>query len=213
MSGSAVSARYARGVLIATGLLWVVAVFGGMAALSHYATTPGESRESPARWPKDSALHPTPGRAQLVMLAHPRCPCTRASLGELEQVLAKAGGRAEAHVLFLRPEGLEKEWEKGELWQRAASIPGVTVREDVGGVEARRLGATTSGHVLLFDSEGLLRFSGGITSSRGHAGDNTGRATLEALLSQPEFVAEGRHPVYGCALEGPDERLAVGALP
>lgn len=199
-------------VLAVAGALWLVAVLGGMAALARYSTTPGEARTVPERWPADSTLHPRPGRSVLVMLAHPRCPCSRASLGELEQVMARAGDRVDAYVLFLRPEGEAADWAQGELWRRAASIPGVQVLEDVGGAEARRLGATTSGHVLLFDSEGQLRFSGGITASRGHAGNNSGRAMLEALvLGHGE--GDSRHPVYGCALEGPAERQEAGALP
>jgi len=190
-----------------------VAVFEGMATLARYASMPGEAREPLARWPPDSSLRPTPGRSLLVMLAHPRCPCTRASLGELETVMARAGGRVDAYVLFLQPEDADGEWESGGLWRHAASIPGVTTRKDEGGVEARRFGATTSGHVLLFDVEGRLRFSGGITRSRGHAGDNPGRATLEALLREREGEAEGRHPVYGCALEDSAERREEGMAP
>ncbi|WP_224363433.1 RedB protein [Hyalangium versicolor] len=189
-------------LLVVAGVLWLAAVLGGMAALARYAATPGEFHEAPARWPADSLLHPTPGRSLLVMLVHPRCPCSRASLGELATVMARAGGRVDAYVLFHRPEGESNRWVQGELWERAASIPGVTVLEDVGGAEARRLGATTSGHVLVFDGEGRLRFSGGITRSRGHAGDNAGRDTVEALLQGRE-EEEGRHPVYGCALESP----------
>jgi hypothetical protein len=205
-------AKRGGAVLAAAGAVWLVGGLGGMTALARYSTSPGEPRAAPGRWPADSTLRPTPGRSALIMLAHPRCPCSRASLGELEQVMARAGDRVDAYVLFLRPEGESADWARGELWLRAASIPGVTVLEDEGGAEARRFGATTSGHVLLFDPEGQLRFSGGITASRGHAGDNSGRATLEALvLGRGE--GEGRHPVYGCALEGPAERQEARALP
>ncbi|WP_224249247.1 thioredoxin domain-containing protein [Hyalangium gracile] len=211
MKGRLPAGRGSR-VLAATGVLWLAAVLGGMTALARYSTTPGEPPEAPSRWPADSALRPTPGRFLLVMLAHPRCPCSRASMGELEAVMARAGGRVDAYVLFLRPEGEGADWKQGELWRRAASIPGVTAQEDFGGVEARRLGATTSGHVLLYDAEGRLRFSGGITRSRGHAGDNAGRASLEALLLEGA-EGEGQHPVYGCALRGPTERDEAGAPP
>ncbi|EAU66587.1 RedB [Stigmatella aurantiaca DW4/3-1] len=182
-----------------------------MTVLARYAYTAGPLSASPARWPGDSALRPTPGHFLLVMLAHPLCPCTRASLTELQEVMARAGSRVDAHVLFLRPERAAAAWEQGPLWQRAASIPGVTVSKDEGGVEARRFGATTSGHVLLFDAGGQLRFSGGITDSRGHEGNNAGRAAVEALLAREE--ARAQSPVYGCALEDPRPLLAGGARP
>lgn len=139
------------------------------------------------------------------MLAHPLCPCTRASLGELSLVMAKAQGRLDAFVLFLKPEGTGKDWEQGELWRAAAAIPGVTVLRDEGGAQAERFGAVTSGQVLFYDAGGTLRFSGGITAARGHAGDNAGRAAVEALLGADAPPREGMagHAVFGCALDDP----------
>ena len=56
-------------------------------------------------------------------------------------------------------------------------LPDVTVvRDDMAG-EARRFGAVTSGQTLLFDTQGNLLFSGGITAARAQAGDNAGRAS------------------------------------
>jgi hypothetical protein len=75
----------------------------------------------------------------------------------------------------------------------------VSVRIDEAGREAARFGATTSGHVLLYDRGGRLRFSGGITASRGHVGDNAGRAALLGLLIHGETERE-RTPVFGCPL-------------
>ncbi|MDC0711302.1 RedB protein [Stigmatella sp. ncwal1] len=210
MEGRRPSARM-RLMLAVTGVLWGGAVVGGMTALARYSHTAGPSAEPPARFPEDSALRPTPGRFLLVMLAHPRCPCTRASLAELQEVMERAGPRVDAHVLFLHPERADAAWEEGPLWQRAAAIPGVTVRQDEGGVEAQRFGATTSGHVLLFDAGGHLRFSGGITGSRGHEGNNAGRASVEALVMQEE--GRSQHPVYGCALEDPQPLLAGSQRP
>ncbi len=55
---------------------------------------------------------------------------------------------------------------------------------DDDGAEAKRFGAETSGQTLLYDERGTLAFSGGITGSRGHAGDNAGRASLLALINR-----------------------------
>jgi hypothetical protein len=86
----------------------------------------------------------------------------------------------------------------------------VTAVADPDGEEAQRFGAATSGHVLLFDPAGELRFSGGITASRGHVGDNDGCDRLIRLLTagvgaeRPSGVgipAVSRQPlVYGCPI-------------
>jgi hypothetical protein len=57
---------------------------------------------------------------------------------------------------------------------------------------------------VLYDSAGNLLFRGGITSARGHAGDNAGRAAVVSLLTSDE--AEGRDtPVFGCPLFAQNE--------
>jgi len=59
-----------------------------------------------------------------------------------------------------------------------------------GGCVVDRFGAETSGHTLLFDSGGRLLLSGGITDSRGHAGDNAGENAIVALINRQSPVAE-----------------------
>jgi hypothetical protein len=65
-----------------------------------------------------------------------------------------------------------------------------------------KFGAQTSGHVFLYDKLGVLRFQGGITPSRGHAGDSYGQAAILSLLrgGRPERDAA---PVFGCPLDEP----------
>ncbi|AFE03485.1 hypothetical protein COCOR_00431 [Corallococcus coralloides DSM 2259] len=193
-----------RGWLMLAGALWLGGIGTGVVALARYSMTPGVAPVTAATWPEGTRLTRGSGRPVLVMLAHPKCTCTRASLAELAEVMAHVGGRAEAFVLFLRPEGLEDGWEQGELWRTAASIPGVTVLSDPDGEEAKRFGATTSGHVVLYGADGRLRFSGGITVARGHVGDSPGREALERVLR--EDGEGGGTPVYGCALEERRER-------
>jgi len=65
--------------------------------------------------------------------------------------------------------------------------------------EAKRFGAETSGQTLLYDERGTLAFSGGITGSRGHAGDNAGRASLLALINRSDADRRGSS-VFGCPL-------------
>jgi hypothetical protein len=72
------------------------------------------------------------------------------------------------------------------------------VRDDRG-VEAERFGTSTSGQTLLYSADGRLLFSGGITGSRGHAGDNEGRDGLVALLTRAGS-GRTRASVFGCPL-------------
>jgi hypothetical protein len=99
----------------------------------------------------------------------------------------------------MKPPGFAKDWEKSSLWRSAAAIPHVTVVRDDHGLEASRFGAATSGQTLLYSANGLLLFSGGITGSRGHAGDNAGRAAILALLHR-EALARSSSFVFGCPL-------------
>jgi hypothetical protein len=65
-----------------------------------------------------------------------------------------------------------------------------------------KFGAVTSGQVILFDGAGQRLFAGGITSARGHAGENQGRQMVLAL-AKGELCAPGATPVFGCALHEP----------
>jgi hypothetical protein len=77
------------------------------------------------------------------------------------------------------------------------------VLSDVDGVAASRLGAETSGHTFLFAADGRLLFSGGITESRGHAGDNAGESAIVSLLNN-NHAQRNQTFVFGCALTARD---------
>jgi hypothetical protein len=188
-----------RLILLVTGALWLLMIGTGTGFLWNYESTPGTSAAAPDRWPADSRIRRATDRATLVMLAHPHCPCTRASIGELSRLMTQAQGRVTAYVLFIKPANFSTDWEKTDLWASAAAIPGVYVLVDNEGVEAGRFRSATSGQTLLYDADGKLIFSGGITSARGHAGDNEGRAAIVSLLTTDEAV-RNETPVFGCPL-------------
>jgi hypothetical protein len=188
-------------VFVCILLLWASAIGVGFARLMKYATTPGESQPSAPGWPAGSILVPDAERANLVLLAHPRCPCTRATMDELERLMARCPGLLTLHVLFYRPAGPAESWAKTDLWDRAAAIPGAHVSADEDGVQARLFGAATSGQVLLYDRDGRLLFSGGITNIRGHAGASRGADAILSLLTQGTAECT-ETPVFGCPLAG-----------
>ncbi len=134
------------------------------------------------------------------MVAHPHCPCTAASIGELAQIMARFQGKVAAYVLLVKPKESGRDWEETGLRRSAEAIPGVKVVVDHDGVEAGRFGAETSGHTLLFGADGRLLFSGGLTASRGHAGANAGENALLALLNY-QTPAQDRTLIFGCSLK------------
>ena len=192
-----------RSVLVFAILLWSGGVGVGLWGLWTYAATAGTPAAAPQRWPADSTIARSPGQPALVVFAHPQCPCSRATIGELARLMTHAQGGVTASVLFLKPPGVDDAWVKSDLWRSAAVIPGVEVREDQGGLEAWRFGAATSGQTLLYDERGRLVFHGGITAGRGHFGDNAGRIGLVRYLTE-DVAPSGKTPVFGCALHDPE---------
>lgn len=179
--------------------LWLAAAAAGLWAVWAYDNTPGVEAKPLGSWPAATRLERASDRPTLVLLAHPHCSCTPASIAELAEVLARSSRAPRTYVVFLKPSTFEDGWERTALWQAAARIPNVTVVRDEDGLEAREFGAATSGQTFLFDSQGVLQFSGGITGARGHAGDNPGRASLIVLLNRME-TRQRRTSVFGCPL-------------
>jgi hypothetical protein len=143
----------------------------------------------------------------VVMLLHPHCPCSRASIEELSKLMTHCAGKLSAKVIAIRPAGVTQGWEQTDLARSAAAIPGVEVVADDQGREAQRFGGATSGQTLLFAADGRLLFAGGITESRGHIGDNAGRSAIEAIvlaesndISTTRETNPGQTPVFGCPL-------------
>jgi hypothetical protein len=192
--------------LVVGAFVWLTGITGGYRAMWAFQRKAGERAVAPAIWPESSALARSTEGPTLIVVAHPRCPCTRASITELRQILGSRSGRiARTYVLVLKPLGLPDGWERTEVWRNAASIPGVSVIADVDGREAARLGARTSGQTLLYDRTGKLLFSGGITALRGEAGDNVGVQRVSALLAGA-VPDRNTSEVFGCAIRAPGER-------
>src|SRR5262249_21859631 len=161
-----------------------------------YATVPGNAAVPPQHWPANSHIELNPSGATLVLFAHPRCPCTRATLAELQRILAESPKNVTPWIVFYRPLDREADWEHADLWNIASTIPGAHLIPDPGGNLAREFHVFTSGQTLLYSGTGDLEFSGGITSERGHEGDNAGQAAIvEWLRGGVRAIHET--PVFG----------------
>ena len=165
-------------------------------AIEQYKARPGAAGATPLH----AAAPPAAAdRPWLRMFVHPRCPCTRASITELHNLLAATPADVYAEVVLVLPPGAPAAWRDAPIAAAAGAIPGLVVRSDEGGAEATRFGVQTSGHVLLYGADSRLQFTGGITRSRGHEGHSTGSRALAALLRH-ERPAETQHAVFGCPL-------------
>ena len=206
-----------RIIFTAAGALWLALVGAGFAYVWSYQNTPGGPGEPPADWPTASRIQPSPQLPTLVLMIHPHCPCSRATIGELALLMAHAQGLVNANVLFVKPRGFSEDWEKTDLWNSAKSIPGVRVTTDEDGVEATLFRSLTSGQAMLYDTSSRLVFSGGITASRGHAGDNDGRRAILSWLTTGRATTK-QTAVFGCPLfkpgnEKPTEEFCNGIHP
>ncbi len=189
------------------GIAWAVAIAFGIRFLLNYETRPGHVGTVPGSWPAHSTVQLATDRLTLVMIAHPECPCTRASVAELAEVMARTQGKISAYVLFYLPTKRDASWADTELRNNAAQIPGVTVLSDLDGVEAGRFGAETSGHTFVYDAAGKLLFNGGITASRGHSGDNDGESTVVSLAHN-QAATRSQTFVFGCSIRNQSQQGA-----
>jgi hypothetical protein len=162
-------------------------------------------------WPASIHLRRDATRPCLIVALHPRCPCSRATLDELEEIVQQCGDRLAVHVLFYIPKGSAPEWAHSDLWDRATALAGVQVQTDEGGAEANKFGAATSGCAALYGRDGRLQFCGGITRARGHAGDNDGRRAILAHVLGTA-TEKMQTDVFGCPICGqsrPDDSTGV----
>lgn len=171
----------------------------GLSVVYSHEATPAPQVRVAAEWPVESSIPRPSGTHSIIMFAHPHCPCTRASIQELSRIAAQGRRRAAVFVVFLKVSDEENAVRGSSLWQEAVAIPGVRAIVDSGGREAGLFGPLSSGHTLLYNPQGKLVFEGGITASRGHEGDNLGRASIVANLLNERADSE-RTAVYGCAL-------------
>ncbi len=200
--------KYWQQVLLLT--VWAILLAGGFWKLFTYANTPGESAQTTRKWPVESLLPRGTSTSTLVIFAHPRCPCSEATVGELERLMPHIQGKVKSFVVFIKPKSKSLEWAREALWKKAQAIPGVQTLLDENGIEAARFGARTSGQTLLYDLKGNLVFRGGITPERGHMGDSEGRNAILQFI-ETGAITQSSTPVFGCSLRNPERATREGA--
>lgn len=190
--------RLIAGTLILVAAVWVATVAAAYEAIRRFETTPGEAATAPRSWPAATRVARTPGTWSLVMLVHPHCSCSRASVKELAAIIENAPRDLQTSVLVYRPGDAAPGWERSDVVDAATRLRRARVIVDHDGSDAAIFGGFTSGQAFLYDGDGRLRFTGGVTSLRGHTGLNRGRADVIRIANQRGGT--GSHPVFGCAI-------------
>lgn len=181
-------------------LLWLAALTVGGLKLIDYGGRPGDASAAPAHWPTGAEPIAAAAHGRLCVFIHPHCPCSRATLANLERALAHCKDRLDVTIWLVAPHGAAPSWAETDLQAAARHIVGASVRVDRDGAEARRFGARTSGQAMLYGADGRLVFSGGLTSSRGHEGVADGTSAILAWAVRGEAPRHATTPVYGCPL-------------
>ena len=189
-------------LLVSAGLVWLILVSAGFGLLLQYGATPARTPlEPPERWPAATHVSRAASLPTLVQFVHPRCSCTRASLAELERLMTRLAGRAEARVVIVRPRGDTTAFDVAALEERVRRIPATVSTTDADGSDSIAFGTSASGTTLLYGSDGRLLFAGGITSSRGEEGPSLGQERIFALVTDGH-ADRAESPVFGCSLHG-----------
>ncbi|MDB6059501.1 MAG: hypothetical protein JWO95_3345 [Verrucomicrobiales bacterium] len=185
---------------IAISTVWLLAVLACGLFLISLDNSAGPQAMAGMEFPKVQEVQLDSHRCTLLLFAHPKCPCTRATIGELNRLLTRCTTNVAVHVFFLRPSTETEDWSQTDLWRSAGSIPGVQVHLDTDGAIAATFGASTSGDAVLYSSHGKLLFHGGITAGRGHEGDNPGASAIVAFATGTTATFN-QTPAYGCQLQ------------
>lgn len=184
---------------VGVGIIWAALVAVGFFQLWKYDTEPGLLGMAPPHWPADSQLKLSKTGSTLVVFAHPRCPCTRASLEELSKLMEEIHNKAVVKIVFYKPEKFGIDWVKTDLWEKAKKISNAENFIDVTGKEIELFQAKTSGQVYVYDKDSSLVYSGGITRGRGHVGPSRGSQVIKKYVFDG-VIEESGVSVFGCSL-------------
>lgn len=209
---SILSASQFKSVMIFVAWFLVCAL--GFIKLIDYETRPGQLGEPPSHWPTHSQLMRSSDKPTLVFFAHPQCPCTQASMTELSKLMAHIEDQINLNIVFYKPEKYDHNWVKTSLYFRAKKLT-ESVTIDVNKQEIHLFKPKTSGQAYLYDRNGSLVYSGGLTASRGHEGDNLGSQRIRDFILKGKDV-DKKFLVFGCSLFHNGESLkherSIGSL-
>jgi hypothetical protein len=184
-------------VMTVLGLVLIISLYKSFA----FEFTPARRSGVSETWPQ-AADYQRGARGTLVVFLHPQCPCSRATLSQLDRLrLAASEHDVTFHAIFSGDPEMEQE--PSSLVKSARGLTGVATHLDSQSASARSFGALTSGEAYLYDAAGNLVYHGGLTPSRGHEGSCPSLDFLNGWLrDKPTSTAPALSgPVFGCELE------------
>lgn len=212
--------------LVLSIVAWVLAAVGAFGYINYYSTRPGAVGSLPLANEIRSFVHGTE-KSVVVAFIHPKCKCSDATVDELSDLMSTlpVEKKPKVLVLFYYPQEEAAKWAtESALYKKVIARNDWQMTLDQGGKQAYAWGALTSGHIIYVDEQGEVQFSGGITESRGHRGENLGKIDLKkailklenenivveksanenanAEVSQRAIAAE---PTFGCAMHSGKE--------
>lgn len=179
--------------------VWILVLVSGVFAFANYSYTPGKPADLQITWPSLSSLKPSLKQPELLVFLHPKCSCSHATLADLARLIPDIGSRAHVRVVF-NDLGDPSLLEESHSYAMASEIPGVELVKDPNGVQSNLFGVKTSGQMFLYDEQGVLVFSGGLTPSRGHEGESQGSITVLKWLNTRELQWK-TSDVFGCSMK------------
>ncbi|QEF96608.1 hypothetical protein Mal15_06360 [Stieleria maiorica] len=197
-------------------LMTFVALFAmsaiGFVQLTDYSSRPGKSGQAPRRVTDvelcDTSLagtFPSADVPTLLVFYHPKCPCTAATVRVLERLQPRFRPSLRITAVAYCPGDQDDAWIETRTTTALSKLTTSQVVVDHGGRLCKRFGVYVSGQVLLYDGEGRLSFSGGITPYRGHEGDSPSSLDLLKRINEPHDDL-GSWPVFGCSMLSDSER-------
>jgi hypothetical protein len=198
------------------GLVWCASLATAWNQLYSHAYRPAKTDRVVDLWPQDTILGASSQRFRIVIFVHPLCPCTQATLEELDESLTRIPADVAVDAVAVTTGLSADEVESSRTVESLQRMPRVTLHLDASGREQRAFGAVVSGETFAFDREGRLAFHGGLTPARGHQGDSAGQKLLEELACGRRH-APCEAPVFGCRLPSAEgtptpPRSAKGAI-
>ncbi len=182
--------------LVLCTVSWLLLLPAAICVQLRYDSLPGIAAVPKTAWPAASKIKYSTITNTLVMVLHPRCPCSRASVQQVASMM-NTTNPPKCIFLFYTPSIFAKGWEKTDIWNQASEIPDSVLISDIDGRETKTSEHPHPDRPTFFDRQGFLRYSGGLTEGRGHQGECRNlEAAIKALNDSHKPTTFGA--VYGC---------------
>jgi len=182
--------------VLTTGLLMFCL---GIWQLYAFSTTPGDHTVVQS-WILQDKLPLKHQLASLVVLIHPKCSCSTATLKEVERLKIGLKDKLDVKLVFISYGDKSKNWYQGPVWDLAVSMKkNVSIVLDNDGQILKTLGTKTSGTAYLVGPDLKVVFQGGLTPIRGHEGATSGQAFIASWV-KGNTKSSLIQKIFGCGV-------------